>query len=55
MNKRQIKWARSHDWYVAEKDHGVIVCEIIITAQNEIKTKYEYFDDYRLLRQWAGY
>lgn len=59
MTLNQINWAKQHDWYIS--DDGVSV-----TCRNEIydcngakpvlvSDESVCFDDFRQLRDWAGY
>lgn len=49
MTKEQIKWARSHDWYI--QDNGDVVMVLDEYEPNHI----QIFSNFKLLREWAGY
>lgn len=55
MNERQIQWAARHDWFVSSGDGYVVAREIVRLADGTIDEVTERFDDYRTLREWAGY
>jgi len=55
MSKRQIAWAKQHDWYIDSKDGQVLVSggwtHINGTAGHDVKV----FSDFSKLYRWAGY
>lgn len=66
MTTGQIKWAQSHDWYIAtlKADDGVLVRDEWIvmteapdarTGRHKLYSDSKAFTDYRALRDWAGY
>jgi hypothetical protein len=61
MTENQIKWAASHDWYIATlaDGEGVLVKDEWVDL-NEAEPRQTYskdvaFTNYRALRDWAGY
>lgn len=53
MTRQEMQWAHSHDWCLgAYQLHGgwTVVARDDMTANDTIN-----FNDYSLLREWAGY
>jgi hypothetical protein len=56
MTENQIAWARKHDWFkFATLDNKVICRDVICDRQGNWHEKDVVFEDYRELREWAGY
>lgn len=66
MTDQQIKWAKSHDWFIAvlASGEGVLVLDSWVnmneqpdqlTGQRKLYSDSKAFTDYRSLRDWAGY
>lgn len=57
MTEQQIKWATSHDWFVAVLDSGkgVLVTDRYVTRDGVEHADSKEFSNYRRLRDWAGY
>lgn len=56
MTKAQIKWASEHDWFDGSMGGSVYVIEYIYNQRTETaKEVLKTFDDFKLLREWAGY
>jgi hypothetical protein len=57
MTQAQIKWAASHDWYIATlaTADGVLVLDQWIDKHGQLHSQDRTFHDYRALRDWAGY
>lgn len=53
MTYQQKEWARQHDWFVAGIKHGednFVVYARCFEEQVNVR-----FEDYKELREWAGY
>jgi hypothetical protein len=55
MNKEQIKWAERHDWFHHAEGEIVFVMDRWVNPDGSLHEGIACFDDYRTLRQWAGY
>lgn len=66
MTANQIKWAQSHDWYIATlaTGDGVLVRDEWVdmneapnetTGRRPLHRQDRAFNDFRTLTQWAGY
>ncbi len=55
MNKKQVLWAKQHDWFVCERE-GVVYAESIeLDKENNRVLESVSFTDFEELRAWAGY
>ena len=60
MNKQQVKWAASHDWYVRSRrtPYGTFIIEVRceqVDASGVWSLDEQTFTDFQSLRAWAGY
>lgn len=57
LTKEQIRWAASHDWFVADCLNGTIqVRDVVVWADGHITEDYiTWTKSFRELREWAGY
>lgn len=57
MTAQQIKWAASHDWFIGVVADGasVVVIDAYTTRDGKFHQEHRRFDDFRTLRNWAGY
>jgi hypothetical protein len=57
MTERQIRWAASHDWFIAitADGEGVLVLDAYTTRDGRYVEDSRCFSDYYKLRNWAGY
>jgi hypothetical protein len=57
LTDRQIKWAMSHDWFLAVTSDGlgVLVLDSYVTRDGRLHEDSRVFVDFRRLRDWAGY
>lgn len=51
MTRRQIEWAKQHDWFIRAGIEYVIVRDFTPSGA-EVDA---YFDNFAKLRAWAGY
>ena len=52
MTKRQIEWARQHDWFTWVREDGAV---LVRDYTEDGAQTFRAFTDYRELRAWAGY
>lgn len=52
MTRRQIAWAREHDWFLTLREDGAV---LVRDYTPEGAQTFVAFTDYRELRVWAGY
>jgi hypothetical protein len=55
MSKEQIQWAERHDWFHHVEGGVVFVLDRWVNADGSLGEDVACFDDYKSLRQWAGY
>lgn len=56
MNANQIKWAASHDWFVADLGDGrVLVLDNSVYPGGLNVCEWCTFTDFKALRDFAGY
>lgn len=57
MTAQQIKWAASHDWFIAptKDEAGVVAEEVAVQKDGAVTREVKTFRDFRTLRAWAGY
>jgi hypothetical protein len=57
MTEAQIRWAKTHDWFLAvtADGEGVIAHDRWVDRNGVLHEDTKAFADYRTLRNWAGY
>lgn len=60
LTDRQIGWALSHDWAVAQQtnqdeSHSLIVVDRYTLDGKDYSTEMEWTGTFQQLRDWAGY
>ena len=53
LTERQVAWAATHDWFVAEKGNGIIIVADRYSDGTEIIIEWHL--SFCELREWAGY
>jgi hypothetical protein len=60
MEARHVRWAQQHDWY-RRASYNIETGKWVVHAFNSCHTPdntepyEESFDDYKTMRNWAGY
>lgn len=56
LTQSQVKWAKSHDWFIASNGNVQDGFSILVEDREAGKAStYARFRDFALLRAWAGY
>jgi hypothetical protein len=57
MTDKQIRWAKTHDWFLDVMSDGesVLVLDVCIDREGKVHQSTRAFSDYYRLRNWAGY
>lgn len=56
MTPEQVRWAASHDWFVADmRDGSIVVRDETVDRNGKLHVAYERKRDFVSLRRWAGY
>ncbi len=57
MTEAQIRWAKTHDWFLAvlADGTGVMVLDRWVDRDGNYFVDTKAFTNYRRLRDWAGY
>jgi hypothetical protein len=57
MTDKQIRWAKTHDWFleISSDGWGVLVLDVSVDRVGVVHTTTRVFTDYYRLRNWAGY
>lgn len=57
LTPSQIKWAASHDWFIADNGDGTIKVRECFTINGVLfqEEPIRWTGSFRALREWAGY
>ena len=55
MTTNQIRWARTHDWFVSAQQGTVTACAVGVWPDGRIDATLITFQTFAALYAWAGY
>ena len=53
MDMQQVMWAQQHDWYRDYHHNGTHY--VVVVRDDELPQRSRVFDNFKQLRDWAGY
>jgi hypothetical protein len=51
----QVKWASLHDWFISGDNQSITVRNVFWNAAGKVEVSTGFFENFKDLRDWAGY